>query len=62
MDKKKRIVIAVVLMLSIINYSKIVGNENIRTIQFVSIFVIGALFMLLMVSTFTNFFDKNKEK
>ena len=62
MDKKKRIVIAVVLMLSIINYSKIVGNENIRTIQFVSIFVIGALFMLLMVATFTNFFDKNKEK
>ncbi|MER0437950.1 hypothetical protein [Emticicia sp. W12TSBA100-4] len=56
--KKRRIVIAVMLMLSIGNYFRIVGNENIRAIQFLSIFVIGALSALLIRSIVEEF--KNK--
>ncbi len=48
MEKRRRAIIAVILMLSIINYSRLKGNENIRLIQFVSIFTIGALTALLL--------------
>jgi hypothetical protein len=46
--KRRRILIAVLLIISIGNYSRLIGNENIRTIQFLSIFVIGALSGLLL--------------
>jgi hypothetical protein len=48
MENKRRILIAVLLLISIVNYSRIIGNENIRLIQFISIFVIGALSSLLI--------------
>ncbi len=48
MEKRRRIIIAVMLMLSVVNYSRLKGNENIRLIQFISIFVIGALTALLI--------------
>ncbi len=48
MEKKRRIIIAVLLMLTIVNFTKLTGNENIRAIQFVSIFAIGALSGLLI--------------
>jgi hypothetical protein len=35
-------------MLSVGNFTRIVGNDNIRTVQFLSIFVIGALTALLI--------------
>ncbi|WP_255036950.1 hypothetical protein [Lacihabitans soyangensis] len=35
-------------MISVGNYSRIIGNENIRTVQFLSIFAIGALTALLV--------------
>lgn len=35
-------------MLSILNYARIKGNENIRTVQFLSIFAIGALSGILI--------------
>lgn len=47
MEKKRRIIIAVMLMLSVGNYTRLIGNENIRLIQFISIFIIGALSALL---------------
>ena len=56
--KKRRIVIAVMLMLSIGNYVRMVGNENIRAVQFLSIFAIGALTALLIRSIAEEF--KNK--
>ena len=46
---------AVMLMLSIGNYFRIQGNENIRAIQFLSIFVIGMLAGLLIRDLFTKF-------
>ena len=48
MENRRRILIAVLLLISIVNYSRIIGNENIRLIQFISIFVIGALSALLI--------------
>ncbi|MEY4540738.1 MAG: hypothetical protein RLZZ306_2495 [Bacteroidota bacterium] len=48
MRNKRIVLIAVLFMISIGNYSRITGNENIRTIQFVSIFAIGALSALLI--------------
>ncbi len=43
---------AVLLMLAIGNYFRISGNENIRTIQFLSIFAIGMLSGVLLRELF----------
>lgn len=48
MKKRRRIIIAVLLLLSIGNFSRLANNDNIRTIQFISIFAIGALTALLI--------------
>lgn len=48
MERRRRIIIAVILMLSVVNYSRVQGHENIRLIQFISIFAIGALTALLI--------------
>jgi hypothetical protein len=45
---RKRIVFAVLFILSVGNFSRIQGNDNIRTVQFLSIFVMGMLFGLLV--------------
>jgi len=47
-QRRRRVVIAVMLMLSLLTYNRIKGNETIRPIQFLSIFVIGALSALLI--------------
>ncbi len=49
MDSKKRTaVIAIMLIIAIGNYSRITNPGNIRTVEFLSIFVIGALTSLLI--------------
>jgi len=48
MEKRRKIIIAVMLMLTIGNYTRLKGNENIRVIQFLSIFLSGALSALLI--------------
>ncbi|MEP7107214.1 MAG: hypothetical protein ABI760_04515 [Ferruginibacter sp.] len=48
MEKKRRVIIAVLLMLTIGNYTRLHGNENVRVIQFLLIFLIGALSALLI--------------
>lgn len=45
---RRRIIFAVLFILSVGNFSRIQGNENIRTIQFLSIFAMGMLFGLLV--------------
>lgn len=60
MEKKRRIIIAVLLMLSIGNFSRLSGDEMIRPIQFVSIFVIGALTALLVNEFITLFKGKRQ--
>lgn len=41
--RPKIIIAAIMLLLSTLNYSRIIGNENIRTVQFLSIFAIGLI-------------------
>ena len=60
MEKKRRIIIAVLLMLSIGNLTRLTGNENIRPIQFISIFVIGALSSLL-INEFVTLFKAKRQ-
>jgi hypothetical protein len=49
MNARKRTgIICVLLSISIGNYSRIEGTENIRTIEFIAILVIGALSGLLL--------------
>jgi len=58
MKNRKLPIIAVLLSLSILNYSRIKGTEAIRTIEFLSIFVIGLLSGLLLLTLIEKF--KNK--
>jgi len=60
MEKKKGIWIAVILMLSIGNFTRLTGNENIRAIQFLSIFIIGVLSGLL-INQFAMLFKARKK-
>jgi hypothetical protein len=60
MEKKRRIILAVLLLLSIGNYSRLLGNDTIRPIQFISIFVIGALSGLLL-NEFVNLFKAKRQ-
>ncbi len=49
MKQKRPIVFtAIILLLAITSYFRLKGNENIRAIQFVSIFVIGMLAGILI--------------
>ena len=59
MEKKRRILLAVLLFISVGNYFRIVGNENVRTIQFLSIFAIGAISSLLIREIAIAFKNKN---
>ncbi|WP_309609109.1 hypothetical protein [Flavobacterium sp.] len=58
MERRRKILLAVLLLISIGNYFRIVGNENVRTIQFLCIFAIGAISSLLIREIITVF--KNK--
>lgn len=60
MEKKRRIVIAILLILSVINYTRLKGNENIRSIQFLSIFIIGVLSGLL-INEFNTLFKGERQ-
>jgi hypothetical protein len=58
MENRRSVILAVSLMLAVGNYTRIAGNENIRTVQFLSIFAIGALFSLLLREIITRFNKK----
>ncbi|MEO7767384.1 MAG: hypothetical protein ABIS01_08160 [Ferruginibacter sp.] len=53
--KRKPVFIAVLLMLAVVNYTRLTGNENVRAVQFLSIFVIGMLSGLLIRDLITAF-------
>jgi hypothetical protein len=49
MNTKRRLpILAVLLMISILNFSRLSGSENIRPIQYISLMAIGALSALLI--------------
>lgn len=47
-SRKRAIVLAIMLIISIGNYTRIINQGTIRTVEFLSIFVIGALTALLI--------------
>ena len=49
MPNRKPVILAVILMLSVINYQRISGHENVRGILVISLLTIGALIALLIV-------------
>ncbi|WP_298223546.1 hypothetical protein [Flavobacterium sp.] len=50
--KKRKIILTVLLLLALGNYGRLQGTENIRTVEFLSIFAIGALSALLVREVF----------
>jgi hypothetical protein len=46
--KKKKIILSGLLILALINYTSLSGTEQIRTIEFLSIFGIGTISALLI--------------
>ncbi len=48
MKNRKPVIILILLSLTILSYTRLQGNENIRTIQFLYIFAIGALSALII--------------
>jgi membrane-associated HD superfamily phosphohydrolase len=58
MKKNKLPIIAILLSLSIVNFSRMKGLENVRAVEFISIFVIGLLSGILLVGLIDKF--KNK--
>jgi hypothetical protein len=48
MKINRKAVFVVLFILAIANFNRLEGNDSIRTIQFISIFVIGALAALLV--------------
>ena len=48
MGKRNRILISILLILAIANYGRITAHEDIRTVDFLSILVMGALAGVLL--------------
>ena len=55
MEKRRRFIIAILLMLTIGDFTRLKGNETIRPIQFILIFLIGGLTALLVIEFVTLF-------
>jgi len=60
MEKKRRVILAVLLLLSIGNFGRLTDNDNIRPIQFISIFVIG-VFTALLINEFVRLIKAKKQ-
>lgn len=50
--KTKKIILSVLLLLSLGNYTRVADTEHIRTVEFLSIFAIGAISALLINTIF----------
>jgi hypothetical protein len=59
-QKRPLLFTAVILSLSIGNYFRLAGNENIKAIQFLSIFVIGMLAGVLLMQIGVAIRGRNK--
>ena len=59
MKNRKPVILALLLSLAIGNYARVTSDGNIRTIEFLSIFVIGMLSGLLFQELMKKFRDSN---
>ena len=60
MKNKTIIITAVFLIISLWEYFKIISDGSIRTVEFLSIFVIGVLFGVLLTQIIKAIKDRNK--
>lgn len=60
MKKRAISVVAVLLIISIGNYFRIISDGSVRTVEFLSIFAIGALSGILVTQITAAVRDKNK--
>ncbi|MBP8193520.1 MAG: hypothetical protein KAX69_07935 [Chitinophagales bacterium] len=60
--RNRRILIAVLLVLSIGNFSRMATNSSIRTVEFLSVLAIGILTGLLLREFSEGVFQKKDEK
>lgn len=51
--KKRKIILTVLLLLSLSNFWRLDGTDDIRTVDFISIFAFGALAALLVREVFS---------
>jgi hypothetical protein len=54
-QKRRIILLAVILLLSVGNYFRMFDNEPIRTVHFIQIFIIGAISSLLIYKIVAEF-------
>ena len=59
--RKRRILLAVLLLLSDVNYSRISANSTFRTVEFISVLAIGILTGLLLRELFESVAKKKEE-
>jgi len=59
--RNRRILLAVLLLLSVVNYNRISAHSTIRTIEFISVLTIGVLSGLLLREFFENIVSKKDE-
>lgn len=52
--KSRKILLTILLLVALGNYARMAGKEDIRTVEFLSIFAIGALAALLIKDIFGN--------
>ena len=60
MKKRAISVVAILLIISIGNYFRIISDGSVRTVEFLSIFAIGALSGILLTQITAAVRDKNK--
>ena len=58
MKNKNIVITALLLIVSIGNYFRIISDGSIRTVEFLSIFAIGALTGILVTEVFKNMANK----
>ncbi len=59
MKKRASILTAFLLLMSVWIYMSIVSNGNVRSVEFISIFAIGALSGVLLTQLFSRFIPGN---
>ena len=58
--KSRRVMLAVLLLITIGNYARIIGDKDVRAVEILSIFVMGALSAILFGDILRN--RRSKEK
>lgn len=61
MDKRRLTIVGVMLMLSVVNYSRIKGSDEVRPVLFLSIFAMGILAGVLILGIINKFRNRDEK-